>query len=71
MHNKNALDWIVWILIIVGALNWGLVGFFKFNLVDTIFGQMSVVSRIVYGLVGLAGLYAIFTCRKCKKVDAA
>lgn len=56
----SALDWIAVILVIVGGLNWGLVGFFKFDLVAAIFGDMSTLSRIVYDLVGLAALYMIF-----------
>jgi uncharacterized protein len=49
---------------IIGAVNWGLIGFFNFNLVDAIFGggsaeQTSVASRVVYGLVGLCGLTAL------------
>lgn len=44
---------------IIGALNWGLIGAFNFNLVDTIFGDMSLLSRIIYILVGVAGLYSI------------
>jgi len=48
------------ILMIIGALNWGLIGLFRFDLVATLFGGMtSVVSRIVYTLVGLAGLWGI------------
>jgi len=56
----NALDWIAVILVIVGGLNWGLVGLFKFDLVAAIFGDMSLLSRIIYDLVGLAALYMIF-----------
>ncbi len=55
----NALDWVAWVLVIVGGLNWGLVGFFKWDLVAAIFGDMSGVSRVVYGLVGLAALYML------------
>ena len=47
------------VLMIIGALNWGLIGLFKFDLVAAIFGSMSVVSRIVYTLVGLAGVWGI------------
>lgn len=47
------------ILMIIGAINWGLIGLFEFNLVDAIFGDMSLISRIIYALVGLAGLYGI------------
>ncbi len=46
-------------LVIVGALNWLLVGLFHFDLVAAIFGQMSVISRIVYVLVGLCGIYSL------------
>lgn len=46
-------------LIIIGALNWLLIGLFQFNLVDFIFGEMSILSRIVYSLVGVAGIYSL------------
>jgi len=45
------------LLVIVGGLNWGLVGLFNFDLVAAIFGAMSSLSRIVYALVGLAAIY--------------
>jgi len=48
------------ILVIIGAINWGLIGFFRFDLVSSIFGDnMEVVSRVIFAIVGLAGLYAI------------
>ncbi|WP_130862196.1 DUF378 domain-containing protein [Bacilliculturomica massiliensis] len=51
---------LVLILVIIGAVNWGLIGFFGYDLVASIFGgQMALVSRIIYAVVGLAGLYAI------------
>lgn len=50
---------IVLTLVIIGALNWLLIGLFKFDLVATLFGQMSVLSRIVYTLVGLSGIVSI------------
>ncbi|MDB5828082.1 MAG: hypothetical protein JWQ73_2302 [Variovorax sp.] len=53
----NTVDWIAWVLVVVGAINWGLVGAFGFDLVAAIFGTMTVPSRVVYILVGLAGLY--------------
>ena len=53
------LNYIVLTLVIVGALNWLLVGLFEFNLVDSIFGELSILSRIIYGLVGLAGIWSI------------
>ena len=57
---ENMLDKIALSLLIVGGLNWGLVGIFKFDLVAWLFGgQGSVVSRIIYTVVGLAGLWCI------------
>lgn len=55
----KVIDKIALVLIIIGAINWGLVGFFNFNLVDSIFGTMSIVSRIIYALVGISGLWGI------------
>lgn len=55
----NAVDWIALVLMIVGGVNWGLVGLFNIDLVASIFGQMTTASRIVYALVGLAALYGI------------
>lgn len=49
------------ILIVIGALNWGLVGVFKLDLVAILFGQMSFTTRIVYSLVGLSGIYSLLT----------
>ena len=46
-------------LIIIGAINWGLIGLFRFDLVATLFGEMSMLSRIVYSLVGISGLWGI------------
>ena len=60
----NAIDWVALVLVIVGGVNWGLVGAFKFNLVDTIFGDMSALSRIVYALVGLSAVYLLYTASK-------
>lgn len=55
----KVIDTIALILIIIGAINWGLIGFFNFNLVGAIFGDMTVVTRIIYGLVGISGLWGI------------
>ena len=56
----NALDWVALVLLIIGGLNWGLVGLFSFDLVAAIFGSLTVISRLVYVLVGLAAVYAIY-----------
>ncbi len=55
----KVIDKIALLLIIIGAINWGLIGFFEFNLVETLFGDMTVLSRIIYGLVGISGLWGI------------
>ena len=55
----KVIDKIALVLIIIGALNWGLIAIFNFDLVAAIFGDMSVISRIVYGLVGISGLWGI------------
>ena len=67
MQKMNALDWVAIVLVIIGALNWGLVGFFNWNLVSAIFGDGSTVSRIVYSLVGLSGIYMIFSAMKMNR----
>ena len=54
----KAVDVLALVLVIVGALNWGLVGLAKFNLVAALFGQ-SILASIVYALVGLAGVYQL------------
>lgn len=58
MRNKF-LDALALTIAIVGAVNWGLIGIFRFDLVAFIFGDMSWVSRIIYTLVGLCGLYLV------------
>ena len=63
----NALDWIALVLLIIGGLNWGLVGLFEFDLVATIFGDMSWLSRVIYILVGLSAVYvAVMGGKKCE-----
>lgn len=57
MNQLNVLDWVALVLVIVGGLNWGLVGAMDFDLVATLFGDMSGLSRIVYVLVGLSAVY--------------
>ena len=69
MKNLNALDWIVLVLVVVGGLNWGLVGFFGFDLVATIFGEMSLLSKIVYDLVGLAAIYLLVITKGLAKKE--
>lgn len=55
----RVLNIVTLVLLIVGGLNWGLVGLFDFNLVTALFGEMSTISRIVYVLVGLSALWQL------------
>lgn len=63
----KALDVVSFILLMIGALNWGLVGFWDFNLIGAIFGYMSIASRIIYAGVGVAALYELFTLKMIKE----
>ena len=56
----SALDWAAMLLMVIGALNWGLVGALNVNLVTALFGEQSALTRVVYALVGLAGLYGVY-----------
>ena len=55
--NSKGFDYTALTIVIIGAVNWGLIGFFNFNLVWFLFGSMSWISRIIYAVVGLCGLY--------------
>ncbi len=57
--NTKGLDYTVLTIAIIGAINWGLIGFFRIDLVALLFGEMSLISRIVYSVVGLCGLYLV------------
>jgi len=60
----NALDYLAMLLMIIGGLNWGLVGLLDIDLVATLFGQGSTISRIIYILVGLAAVWGFITMTK-------
>lgn len=64
MAEKNVVDWIALVLVIVGGLNWGLVGLFQLDLVELILGAVPVLQRIVYVLVGLSAAYTIYYITK-------
>ena len=63
------LNYFALTIVIIGAINWGLIGFFGFDLVAAIFGEMSIFSRIIYALVGLCGLYIITFYQFLNNVD--
>jgi uncharacterized membrane protein YuzA (DUF378 family) len=64
MKNLSVLDYIALVLVIIGGLNWALVGLFNFDLVAAIFGSLSMLSRIVYVLVGLSAVYVLIILAK-------
>lgn len=57
MFERNPWDWAASILTSVGAINWGLLSFSNFNLVEAIFGEDTMMTQVIYGLVGIAGLW--------------
>lgn len=65
--SMNAIDWIAMTLLIIGGINWGLIGLFNFDVVATLFGDMSPISRLVYVVVGLSALYSIYTTIKVSR----
>ena len=60
----NGLDWAAWVLLVVGGLNWGLVGLFGYDVVMMIFGAGTTLSEIVYVLIGLSALYSVWMTLK-------
>lgn len=57
---KNAIEMVAGILLIIGGLNWGLIGIMNLNLVTTIFGSIPIIGQIIYILVGLSALYMLY-----------
>ena len=66
MAEKSTLEWVVWVLVVVGALNWGLVGALNLNVVELVVGALPWLARLVYVLVGLAGLWMLYGLVKKK-----
>ena len=68
---NKTLDIIALTIGIIGAVNWGLIGFFRFDLVSFLFGNMSWLSRIIYALVGIGGLYLISAYGRIRSIEQA
>lgn len=66
MKSLGTLDWVAICLVIIGGLNWGLVGFFDYNLVSALFSRAPVIENIIYAAVGIASLYMIFLVSRKK-----
>lgn len=69
--NTKGLDYTLLALVIIGAVNWGLIGFLRFDLVAFLFGEMSWLSRIIYALVGISGLYLISAFGRIRSIEQA
>lgn len=61
MKNLNVIDWTILVILVIGGLNWGLIGFLNFDLVSSIFGVMTTISRGIYAIVGISAIYATYT----------
>lgn len=68
---SNGLDYTALIITIIGAVNWGLIGLFRFDLVAFLFGNLSWLSRIVYVLVGICGLYLLSLFGRIQDMSAS
>lgn len=55
----KVINTIALLLVVIGAINWGLYGFFSFDLVRYLFGELTIVSRVIYDIIGVAGLYSL------------
>ena len=69
--SSKGLDYTLLTLVIIGAINWGLIGFFRFDLVAFLFGNMSWLSRIIYALVGISGLYLLSAYGRIRPIEQA
>lgn len=69
--SSKGLDYTLLTLVIIGAINWGLIGFFRFDLVAFLFGNMSWLSRIIYALVGISGLYLLSAYGRIRSIKQA
>ena len=69
--SSKGLDYTLLTLVIIGAINWGLIGFFRFDLVAFLFGNMSWLSRIIYALVGISGLYLLSADGRIRSIEQA
>lgn len=65
----NILKYVAYALVLIGALNWGLVGLFDFDLVAAIFGDMTIMTRILYSLVGLSSIVTALSTHQCVRID--
>ena len=71
LMSSRGLDYTLLTFVLIGAINWGLIGFFRFDLVAFLFGNMSWLSHIVYRIVGISGLYLLSAYGRIRAVNEA
>lgn len=64
----NILKYVAYALVIIGALNWGMIGLFGFDLVAAVFGDMTLLSRIIYSIIGVSAVITALTMHQCDVV---
>lgn len=64
-HHMSGIDIFALVLVILGAINLGLEGFFEYNLIKSVFGDVSVLIRVVYALIGVSAIWVAFQACKC------
>jgi len=67
MKNAQVLQTIAMILLLIGGINWGLIGIFEWNFIATVFGYTSVLTRTIYALAGISAVYRILVWAKASK----
>ena len=60
MKNFNAMEWTALALLIIGGVNWGMIAAFNIDLVSSLFGVMTILTRVIYALVGVSALYIVY-----------
>ena len=66
---RKGMDYTALSVVIIGSINWGLIGFINFNLVSYLFGASSILSKIIYAAVGICGLYLISVYGRIEEID--
>ena len=66
---RKGLDYTALTVVIIGSINWGLIGFINFNLVSYLFGASSILSKIIYAAVGICGLYLISVYGRIEEIE--
>lgn len=60
MKHLNVFDWVALILLVIGGVNWGMIGIFNVDLVSMLFGVMTILTRIIFVMVGLAAIHTVY-----------